>query len=494
MSRLCSTARLATMVRQAVAAPPSQRYGNRNMKHYWIAVCVLAFCAPGLPAAEVRSTVEDRSAVSLTVYNTDLALVRDQRSVDLPAGVSNLQFADVSARIRPETAQLYGLVSVLEQNFDFDLLSPRTLLQKYVGRQVGLIRTHPQTGEERRETGTVLSAAEGGVVFRIGDRIETAGDSMPWRFVFDQVPPNLRERPTLTMQVDAPQDGSQSLELAYLTGGLSWRADYVATLNPSGDVFDLLAWVTVHNQSSVEYRDAALQFIAGDVNRVPEPALQDMRGMAMRAEMADAPMAREAVFEYHLYSLGRTTTLADQQSKQLKLFEAAQVPVSRRYRVDATGTYYGANPAQDELKADTMLRFENSAPALGQPLPGGIVRFYQRDAQARIQFVGENRIDHTPDGRDVSLTVGKAFDITATRRQTDYRKVYGDERESAWQVVVHNAKSEVVEVEVVARFSGDWEITEQSDNHEREDAFTALWRVRVPAKGESTLDYRVRIR
>jgi hypothetical protein len=205
-------------------------------------------------------------------------------------------------------------------------------------------------------------------------------------------------------------------------------------------------------------------------------------------------MAREAVFEYHMYSLGRPTTLADQQTKQLTLLAAAGIPVERRYRIDVTGVYYGANPARDELKADTTLRFRNDAPALGQPLPAGIVRFFQRDSRDRAQFVGENRIDHTPEGRELSLTVGKAFDITATRRQTDFKKGYGKERESAWEVVVFNAKPEAVEVEVAARFAGDWEVTEESAAHRAEDAFTALWRVPVAAKGETTLSYRVRIR
>ena len=250
--------------------------------------------------SEMKSTAADQTGLALTVYNNDLALVRDTRKLRLPKGMSRLAFADVSARMRPETARLYGDLQVLEQNFDFDLLSPRKLLEKYVGRDIGLVRVHPQTGEEKYERATLLSVAENQVVFRFGNRIETGGPNTPWRFVFDDVPANLRDRPTLTMLVSNPDEAERQLELAYLTQGLSWEADYVATL--AEDKMDLTAWVTLHNTSGATYREARLQLLAGDVNQVREPKLERADRAVMMAAPS-APMEREELFEYHLYTL-----------------------------------------------------------------------------------------------------------------------------------------------------------------------------------------------
>jgi hypothetical protein len=442
--------------------------------------------------AESKSSAVDQQALALTVYNTDLALIRDTRLVRLPQGVSRLAFADVSAGIRPETARLYGDLTVLEQNFDYDLLSPQKLLEKYVGREIGLVRTHPQTGEDKLERGTLLSVAEGGLVFRFGDRIETGGDNAPWRFVFDQVPENLRERPTLTMLVESPDEQERSVELAYLTGGLSWRADYVATLHDGGGM-DLTGWVTLSNTSGAGYRNAHLQLLAGDVGRVSEPPGQLKR---MEAAMADAAptMRQETLFEYHLYTLERPTTIADRQTKQVLLMEAGAVPVEREYWLDASGYHHAPRAEKRELNAQVILRFKNEKPALGQPLPAGIVRFYQQDGAGATQFIGENRIDHTPEGRDLELKVGNAFDITATQRQTEFRKGYGDERESAWEVEVFNAKPVPVEVQVRANFPGEWKILEESLSHERPSASMARWRVAVPAKSSMVLSYKVWMR
>ncbi len=440
---------------------------------------------------ELKSTATDQQGVALTVYNRDLALVRDTRKVRLPQGVSRLAFTDVSARIRPETARLYGDLQVLEQNFDYDLLSPQKLLEKYVGRTIGLVRTHPQTGEEKREQGELLSVAEGQVVLRVGDRIETGGPHAPWRFVFDEVPANLRERPTLTMLIDSPVADERPVELVYLTGGLSWKADYVATLE--GDKLDLNGWVTLNNVSGATYRDARLQLLAGDVQQAPEPAAKLIaRSMAMEA--AAPPMKREELFEYHLYTLERPTTIADRQTKQVLLLQAKGAPVKRDYRIDAGDAYDTFDAAEQALKTQVWLRFSNEPPALGQPLPAGVLRFYQRDQSGATQFIGEQRIEHTPEGRELQLNVGNAFDITATRRQTDFRKGYGEEHEARWELQVFNAKAEPVQVNVLAAFPGEWKVLEESAPHERQDAATARWAVAVPAKGKTVLTYKVWMR
>ena len=440
---------------------------------------------------EFQSNATDQQGLALTVYNHDLAMVRDTRKLHLPQGLAKLAFADVSARIRPETARLYGELQVLEQNFDYDLLSPQKLLEKYVGREIGLVRVHPQTGEEKREQGKLLSVVEDQVVFRFGDRIETGGPHTPWRFVFDDVPANLRERPTLTMLVDSPDASERQVELAYLTSGLSWKADYVATL--AGDSMDLTGWVTLSNTSGVSYRNAHLQLLAGDVNQVTEPEMKrPARALAMEA--AKAPMQREELFEYHLYTLERPTTVADQQTKQVLLLQADKVPVNREYRIDAGGSYYTFQADKQELSAQVVLHFKNERPALGEPLPAGIIRFYQRDRAGATQFIGEQRIDHTPEGRELELSVGNAFDITATRRQTGFRKGYGEEREASWEVEVFNAKSEPVQVQVLAKFPGEWKVLEESQPHELQSASTARWTVAVPARGKTLLSYKIWMR
>lgn len=453
----------------------------------------LLLLTAALPAAaEIETTHRDQRGLSLTLYNNDLALVRDRRAVRLDRGINNLAFADVSARIQPESARLFGPVTVLEQNFDFDLLSPRKLLEKYVGKRVGLVRIHPRTDEEREETGTLLSVADGGVVFRIGDRIETGietgGADSPWRFVFKEVPENLRERPTLSMTLKSEADGGGELELAYLSGGLEWRADYVATLQEKSETLDLTGWVTLTNRSGTAYRDAQVQLMAGDVRR-EQPRLDHRRAKLAMMESA-APMSEEALFEYHLYTLERPTTLADNQTKQVLLMQADGVPVTKEYRIESPR--YAALGQEQELKAEVHLAFNNDKPALGRPLPKGIMRFYTRDSEGRVQFIGENRIDHTPEGREVRQRVGNAFDVTAKRTQTDFKQLYGNQSESAWRVEVFNAKSRDVIVQLLEPMSGDWSIVEASRPHHKENAHTARWELPVPAKGSTLLTYRVR--
>ena len=457
----------------------------------WLALLVAI--GGSAAAEELRITAADQQALSLTVYNSDLALVRDTRQLSLPAGESRLAFADVSAQIRPETARLYGTTQVLEQSFDFDLLTPETLLEKYVGREVGLVRTHPTTGDERVEQGTLLSVAGGQAVFRFGDRIETAGPNAPWRFVFPDVPANLRERPTLTMLVDDAEQGPTELELAYLTGGLSWQADYVATLAEGGEQMDLAGWVTLTNSSGVGYEDAQVQLLAGDVNQVRQMTRERMRTMAM-AEPATADVERESLFEYHLYTLPRTTTLLDRQTKQVAFLQGQEVPLEREYRVAVHAAMPSGQDGRTRLPVRTVLAFRNQAPALGEPLPAGVLRFYQRDSGGRAQFIGESLIQHTPEGERVEAELGAAFDLSADARQTDLRRGYGEERETAWEVRLRSAKEAPVTVSVVASFPGEWMVVDESQPHARLNAQSAQWRVEVPAQGEATVTYRVRVR
>ncbi|MES2000513.1 MAG: DUF4139 domain-containing protein, partial [Pseudomonadota bacterium] len=398
------------------------------MKIAYPAALAVLLHAGGVMAAsadEKLTTLADQRDVAVTIYNDDLALIKDQRKVTLDNGLNHLAWRDVSARMRPETALLRNLgeakgFSLLEQNFDFDLLTPEKLLEKYTGKQVTVIKTNPATGVETRETATVL-ATSGGTVLKFADRIETG---VPGRLAFAAVPDNLRDKPTLVMSVMNPKAGAQNLELSYLTGGLSWRADYVAELSDNDTRMDLNGWVTLTNQSGASFPNAKLQLVAGDVNRVREV----MRPVAMTARtnknMAAeaAPMAQENLFEYHLYTLNRPTTLAEQQTKQVALLSATRIPVTKTLELRGADYYYQGSYGDlgQKLKTSVYVEFDNKGGGLGVPLPKGVMRLYAKDSAGNAQFIGEDNIDHTAKNETVRLKMGEAFDVTADKKQTDF--------------------------------------------------------------------------
>ncbi|WP_294989259.1 DUF4139 domain-containing protein [Sulfuritalea sp.] len=448
------------------------------------------------PARDVASTAADREAVAVTVYNDDLALVKERRMIELPAGLARLSLREVAAQMRPETALLRAVsgpaVQLVEQNFDFDLLTPQKLLEKYVGRQVTVIRSHPTSDAEKRETATVLAAGQG-TVLRFADRIETG---VPGRLAFDSVPANLRDRPTLSVLLDAG-GGKQSLELSYLTSGLAWKADYVANLSTDGKSLDLNGWVTLTNRSGAGFDNTTLQLVAGTVNRVRQA---DMRVMAMaapaaaRAKVAEA--TQEALMDYHLYSFERPTTIADNQTKQLALLSAAAVPVRREYLLAGNDWYYRERYGQigQKLKPAVFIEFENRGGQLGKPLPAGIVRVYAKDSKGAAQFVGEDRIEHTAKNEKLKLRLGEAFDITAERKQTGYKRIADNQTESSWRIELRNAKDEAVTVRVQEPMPGDWEMIQESQKHTKDSARIASWQVTVPPGDKALLDYTVRVK
>ena len=457
---------------------------------------------------EKVTTLKDQQALAVTIYNDNLALVRDQREVALPKGDLDLAFQEVSAQIRPETALLRNLTEskefwVTEQNFDFDLLTPQKLLEKYVGRKVAVLSDRPNPDSpglrEVREEAEVL-ATSGGVVLRFQDRIETAPRG---RIVFPDVPANLRARPTLVLSLHSPRDKAQSLELSYLTGGLSWRADYVANLSPDEKTLDLGGWVTLTNESGTAYPNATLQLVAGDVHRAPVARQGFSAGFAGGIMAGkQAVMNEEGLFEYHLYTLDRPTTLQESQTKQVALLGAQGVPVRKDYVLRGNASYYQNRYEDlgDKVKVAVYVEFQN-APAshLGMPLPKGIVRVYKRDAGGRPQFVGEDAVDHTPRNEKVRLKLGDAFDLTALRKQTDFKALgpqgqYKRVFETAFQIDLKNAKKEPVTVEVVEPLSGDWDMVQKSQEFTRDTSGTAKFQVAVPAEGSAVLTYRVRTR
>jgi len=455
---------------------------------------------------ETRSTLQDQQEVAVTIYNDNLALVKDQRKIKLKTGVNSLALRDVSAQIRPETALLRSLtasggLSVLEQNFDFDLLTPQKLLEKYVGKTVGIVRMNPATGVETTEQAQVLSA-NNGVVLKIGDRIETG---IPGRITYSDVPANLRDRPTLVVQLQNKTAAEQNIELSYLTSGLGWKADYVAELSASEDKLDLSGWVTLTNTSGTSYRNAKLQLVAGDVNRVHEPmrpAMMEQMRMKTMDMAAAAPMAEEGLLEYHLYTLDHPTTIAENQTKQVALLSATGVPARKDLVLRGADYYYQSSYGDlgQKMKVGVYVEFDNKeASKLGMPLPKGIMRVYKKDSTGNAQFVGEDSIDHTPKNETVRLKLGEAFDVTADKKQTDFKRLPNPAKgnslyESAYEIVIKNAKKERVTVNVQEPIPAEWKIIKESHPSVKATSNTAVWKVEVPAEGKTTLTYRVQVK
>lgn len=464
---------------------------------------VLPLSALAAPVEERRSTLEDQQEVAVTIYNQDLALIREQRRIPLEQGENVLALREVSAALRPETALLKNLshpkgFTVREQNFDYDLLSPQKLLEKYVGRKVKVVRSHPQTGAETLVEAEVL-AANSGIVLRMGEQIETG---VPGRIVYPDVPANLRDRPTLVVQLQSGATAPQLLELSYLSGGLSWQADYVAELNAGDDRLELSGWVTLSNQSGSSYRNARLQLVAGDVHRVRDElgSRRELVAKEMMVTAAAPQLEQESLFEYHLYTLPRPTTLAENQTKQVALLGAGGVPVGKDYLLAGQDYYYRGRYGQleEKRKVAVFIEFANREQSgLGLPLPKGVVRVYKKDQAGNAQFVGEDRIDHTPKNAQVRLYLGDAFDVTASRKQTDFKQLGSREQplyESAFEIVLNNARSDAVTVKIQEPLPGDWEILQQSHPHTKQSANSALWQVKVPAEGSATLSYRLRLK
>ncbi len=467
------------------------------------ALCTIA-CAHAA-VAERPSTLADQQSVAVTIYNENLALVKDVRRIALDSGLNRLALREVSGAMRPETALLRSLshpgsLNLIEQNFDFDLLTPAKLLEKYVGREVRIVKTHPRTGVESVESAQVL-AANGGVVLKIGDRIETG---LPGRIVYDGVPQNLRDRPTLVTELASARPGPQTLELSYLSGGLSWKADYVAELGAADDTLDLNGWVTLTNRSGTAYPNARLQLVAGDVNRVrDEVRLAAKANGMLRAEAPAArPMAQESLFEYHLYTLARPTNIEDNQTKQVALLGASGVPVTKELVLQGSDYYYRSSVGGigQKMKVGVFVQFENREAAhLGMPMPKGVVRVYKKDSAGNAQFIGEDAIDHTPKNESVRLKLGEAFEVTADKKQTDFKRrdtysPWNYVHESAYEIVLRNAKKEPAVVVVREPVPGDWTMLEESQRHAKVAAGTAQWKIRVPAEGNATLRYRVLVR
>lgn len=451
---------------------------------------------------EKRIDDSAQEALAVTIYNADLALVKDRRRVAVAPGENRLAWRNVSERIRAETALLGETsgriqVSLIEQNFDFDLLTPESLLRKYVGRTVEVIRTN-DAGERTVEDAIVLAANQGAIL-RYADRIETG---VVGHLAFPDVPEDLRDQPTLVLHLNAATGGEGLFELSYLTSGLAWKADYVADLSLDGTSMDLNGWVTLTNQSGVAYRKTQVQLVAGEVNLVEEEVMPAPPMMSARPMMmADAMPEEESLGEYHLYTLPRPTDILNNQTKQVALLSAPSVPVTRELLVRGDAYTYQSRTSDGWSKrpVTASLKFVNKEGSLGIPLPKGVIRVYAKDKRGNAQFVGEDHIDHTPKNETVELTLGESFDVTARHRQTEFKKLSGTTAydylyEVAFELELKNAKDEPIQVKVIETIPGDWRMLQESEPHTKLSSSLASWVIQVPADGATTLSWRVQVR
>ncbi|RLB05206.1 MAG: DUF4139 domain-containing protein [Deltaproteobacteria bacterium] len=481
-------------------------------RYYYIVLVVMLLTGIGRSApavtgkgdeepAVISTTLQHQSGVAVTIYNVNLGLVKDQREIRLPRGTAELRFMDVASKIIPTSVHIRSLIDhkslqVLEQNYEYDLLNPKKLLDKYVGKEVKLYYRNPYT--EREEiVAAILLSNNGGPIFKIGDEI-TFGH--PGRIIFPKVPDNLISKPTLVWLVENSLSKTQKIETLYLTNGINWRADYVVTLNEKDDRADLSGWVTINNNSGAMYKNAKLKLVAGDVNRVKDE--YEYKDKMLRAEMAEVAKGRpqfkeEAFFEYHIYTLQRPATIKQNQTKQIGLVSVDNIPVKKELIYYGSRYYYRNRHGQpiSNQKIGVFVEIENKKENnLGVALPKGTIRVYKHDKEGSLQFIGEDSIDHTPKDEKVRIKLGDAFDVVGSRRQTDWKKVAYDTYEASFEISLRNHKKEDVVVKVVEPIPGDWKIIRSSHNYTKTEAFTAEFNIGVPKGKEVRLTYRVRMR
>ncbi len=458
----------------------------------------------GIPADAKPTEMDVPAALGgaeITVYLNDLAMVRERRGFRLPTAFTRLTFPGVAATLQPETA-LFQVIKgpplrFVEQSFDFNLLTPARLLEKAVGREVTLITSNPNTGAETSSRALVLSASDG-LVVQMNGRIHS---NPPGRVVYDGLPPGMHAAPSLTMTVAGSPGQDIDSELSYLTSGLSWHADYVLQYDPDAGRMDLNAWASITNTTGVDFRDAKLKLVAGQVSREmgrPQP-IQMKAPMAFEARAAAGPMqdgvAEESLVGNHIYTMPRPTTLAANETKQLALLSAQDVVVKRENVVRSQPVVFQQDirTRPQTTAVGIELSFKNDAAAkLGAPLPAGTMRVYSVDQQGAPQFIGESRVEHGAEGTDVVLQAGRDYDLPVLREQLNFVRASDNIILSVWRVTVKNTSAKPVAVKVIEPIPGAWEITKESHSHTKSDAGSAEWALQIAPKSQVVLEYNVK--
>ncbi|MBX3130445.1 MAG: DUF4139 domain-containing protein [Polyangiaceae bacterium] len=483
---------------------------SSSLRFAWAGALLFALgCGGTKPPAHTKdeaaidrdSSSKQREKVSITVYNQNFGLVREIRKVPLGKGRVSLEYQDVSAHIQPETVHIKSLdrqdaLEVLEQNYRYDLLSPQKLLEKYLGKTVKVYRFNEKTGTEDAFDAEVL-AVEQGTVLRINGEVTY---NFPGRFAFPQVPKNLMAKPTLVWLLTSGLP-EQRVEVSYLTQNLTWKADYVMVVGDKDERGDLTGWVTLTNGSGTSYESAELKLVAGDVQRVRQAMYEEQYELESMKRAEDSAgrdqFQQESFFEYHLYTLGRKTDLLDKEQKQVTLLEARDVGIQKKLVFFGASHFYRSSYGEiaQNQKVGVFLDLKNTKKnGMGMPLPAGIVRVYKADSAGAKQFIGEDRIDHTPRDEEIRIKMGEAFDVVGDRKQMEWRALGNCVSESSWEIELRNHKDEAIRVDVVEPIGGDWELVQQSHKHTKKDSNTFVFDVAVPARGKTQVTYRVRVR
>jgi len=439
----------------------------------------------------LTSTSQEQRQIALTIYNEDLGLVKDVRGVTLKQGPFLMEFMDVPEKIDPTSVFLKSLthpgeLSILEQNYEFDLITPQRLLDKSVGSKVILVDRIKETGVEQRTEATLLST-QSGTVYQVGEEIDL---NPPGRPVLPAMPEGLHSKPTLVWLLKNQGENHQTIEVSYLTRGISWKADYVAVIDQEDRSLDLTCWVTIRNESGSTYKDARIKLIAGDVHQETEvPPRRVM--MAMAEDKAASEFKETPFFEYHLYTLDRPSTIKDSKMKQMTLLSATETPVKKEYFYRAPRGFWGQKLTEKQKdKAQVELVFRNDKKSrLGIPLPKGKIRFYKADTDQTLQFIGEDTLNHTPKDEEVRVHVGKAFDVVVERSQTNFSRLSPTVVEEAYEIRVSNHKSDAMTIFIEERLEGDWQVTKSNRNWVKKDAFTIRFEVRVQPGQVETVSY-----
>ena len=451
--------------------------------------------------SDQSTSLNDQTDLNITVYNSNIALVRDVRQLMLPNGVFRLKLMDIAATVNPATVHFRSLtdpekLGVIEQNYEYDLLEPAKLLHKYVGKEVTLVRAYQDNGTTKHEEiKATLLADNNGPVWKIGNDIVTGMYAESYRF--PEVPANLFDRPTLLMSLENSGARKQQIEASYLASNLSWNADYVLTVARDDKAADLDGWVTLANNSGTAFHNARLQLVAGDLNRIPAKSRGDMMELREMSKSVAAPQFQQENFsEYHLYTLGRKTSVEDKETKQISLLEGTGVPVQKIFVVNGQNFYYHnaqnpGSPQKDPVMVYYKFRNEEKA-GLGMPLPAGNLRVYQKDSKGGILFVGEDRIGHTPKDETLNVHIGNAFDVIAEHKQTDYKRIDTHTWEMEFEITLRNHKDAPITVQVNEPIGGDWEMLNSSYKFTKTAAFAAQFLVPVDKNGTSVLKYRIR--
>lgn len=470
-------------------------------KKVW-AMVLLLLSIPGLVGAReegVKSTLADQESLSITIYNSNLGLVKDTRNLSLPKGLTELKFMDVASQINPATVHIKSLtdplgLNILEQNYEYDLLSPEKLMEKFVGKTVKIKEKNYYTGKEEEYEAKILSV-NNGPIFQVKNEIYAYA---PGQIIYPEIPENLIAQPTLVWLLENELAKSQKIEISYLTGGINWNADYVTVLNKDDTAADISGWVTIDNKSGATYKEASIQLVAGDVNRVAQPTVRFKAEMDYAGAMAkESSFKEESFFEYHLYTLDRKSTIKQNQTKQINLLEAANVPVRKELIFWGADQYYRNSYGQpiSNQKVGVYINVDNKKENhLGMPLPKGIIRVYKSDPRGNLQFIGEDSIDHTPKDETIKIKMGEAFDVVGERKQTDFKVISSNVYEIAWEISLRNHKDTDTKVSIIEPIPGDWKILQSSHKAEKIEAHTLKYIVEVPKNGATKVEYRVKIK